>query len=95
MEIKVVEEMEVVSTAEEKDTGFLLLKGTIAKDAVFEMKGRQLKRPGDPEKIYKVHRSMEAMTTEETVKTIESAPLLFGHQTVTCLLYTSPSPRDS
>ena len=70
----------------ETDNGFLRLKGTIAKERILLFTGKELAPavPGlKPEKKYKVFRSAESLSTDETLRSFAEAPLLLGHHDVT------------
>ena len=68
-------------TASEEEGGFVRLRASVARDAVVSFRGRDL--PGlpnaEPEKTYRVYRSVEALGEQRTLDSFTAAPLLLGH----------------
>ena len=65
------------TTAVKRPDGSLLVKASIIDDRVREFDGAEIGQEAG--KVYKVRRSMEALTQPETLKSLESAPLFINH----------------
>ena len=68
-----------IASASKEPSGFLRLKGTIAKEAVMEFEGKELHPSLAAHDKIRIFRSAEALSDPETMSTLAKAPLLRGH----------------